>query len=62
MIRKALGLKEKSGTTKAIAYDVSNITYLSTPVIFYDWEAEDYTLKGYVGNSEVYKIIQKIIQ
>ena len=39
MIRKALGLKEKSGTTKAIAYDVSNITYLSTPVIFYDWEA-----------------------
>jgi HK97 family phage portal protein len=62
MIRKALGLKEKSGTTKAIAYDVSNITYLNTPVIFYDWEAEDYTLKGYVGNSEVYKIIQKIIQ
>lgn len=62
MIRRALGLKEKSGTTKAISYDVSNITYLNTPVIFYDWEAEDYTLKGYVGNSEVYKIVQKIIQ
>lgn len=60
MIRKALGFKEK-----ALSYDVagiSNISFLNTPVIFYNWEAEDFTTKGYVQNSEVYKIIQKIIQ
>lgn len=60
MIRKALGLEKK--TDKALSYDVQGISFLNTPVIFYNWEKEDYIAKGYVQNSEVYKIIQKIVQ
>ena len=40
---------------KALTYFVGN-----SPVIFYDFNQEDYVQKGYAANAEVYSIIKKI--
>lgn len=65
MIKKALGI---SGKQKAISSNTGSFTLdsqfslFNVPLTLYNWDAENFISKGYSANSEVYKIIQKIIQ
>lgn len=53
--------KRKSRLTKAEKYNMI-VSYMvgSSPVVFYDYAAEDYIKKGYSSNPEIYSIVKKI--
>jgi HK97 family phage portal protein len=56
-VKKVLGKKGERNILNEILYSrlVGN-----TPIVFYDFNREDYISKGYSGSSEIYAIIRKI--
>lgn len=62
LIRKALfGQQSSKARSSNLNIDFNRLIQ-NSPVVFYDYDKDDFIEKGYVQNAEVYKIIRKIVE
>ncbi len=62
LIRKALFGQPTSKASRSSMNIDFNRLIQNSPVVFYNYEKEDFIKKGYAGNAEVYKIGRKIVE